>query len=78
MVEGDCSNLIQQLRQRSLSLSMAGGVIEGAKTLAESFNSFTFNFVLRCNNKLAHLLSKLPELDVGGSSILPIVNHDVI
>lgn len=75
--EGDCLNVIHQLQQPTCSLGMVGGIIEETKFLANCFYSFTFCFVRRTRNNLAHCLAKLDLGDSFRLSLLPCLNPDV-
>lgn len=77
LFEGDCLNLVTQLRQPGPSLSNIGGLVDETKTLVVSLNSFSFCFVRRNGNKVAHLLAKNCEDECFGSDVLPFLNPDV-
>ena len=77
-LEGDCQNLIVQLCATCPSLSEAGGIVEDIKMLAATFHSCSFLFTRRCNNQVAHLLARLAESNISGTSVLPCQNPDVI
>lgn len=69
-MSNDCTTLIKQLHDADPSLSLAGGLVDETKRLALAFHSFSFHFVRRTRNSLAHLLAKTRDSNACGDSEL--------
>ena len=59
ILESDCLSLIQKLSSNSEDRSNLGLVVADIISLANNFDSFSFHYVPRNANKVAHILSQM-------------------
>ncbi|XP_012833643.1 PREDICTED: uncharacterized protein LOC105954520 [Erythranthe guttata] len=58
IVEGDCLQVIQALRNKNCDCSSFGALMEDCLQIANSLESCSFVFIKRCGNRLAYALAK--------------------
>jgi len=58
VLETDCLELINLWQKRNVQRSAIGPVLEEINALSLAFHSFSFSYVNRSSNKIAHVLAK--------------------
>lgn len=72
VIEGDCLNVIRALQDNVEDFSAIGSFLQDIKHCCSFFTSFSFAFVPRSGNTLAHSLSRNVLVDSDGESSLPV------